>query len=213
MYPEIGWLSLSDRRHYQKLVIVYKSKNGSIPEFLVDLFPPNVASISQYDLRNNDDYVILNRRTQLFANLFIPSSTELWNQLPLQIRRETTLSSFKTSLLCNIVPTHFDHGNRKLSIIQARMRNRCSILNQDLYLNRLRDTRVCDCGSEREEAEHYFFKCHKYLNERRKLFRSTHRYQPLNLDTVLRGRDALSFEDNVVIFSSVHEYIRDTNRF
>ena len=157
--------------------------------------------------------MILNRRTQLFANSFIPSSTELWNQLPLQIRRGTTLSSFKTSLLRNIVPTHFDHGNRKLSIIQARMRNRCSILNQDLYLNRLRDTRVCDCGSEREEAEQYFFKCHKYLNERRKLFRSTHRYQPLNLDTVLRGRDALSFRDNVVIFSSVHEYIRDTNRF
>ena len=65
----------------------------------------------------------------------------------------------------------------------------------------------------REDAEHYFFKCHKYLHERRKLFRSTHRYHPLNLDTVLRGRDALSFEDNVAIFNSVHEYIRDTNRF
>ena len=31
-----------------------------------------------------------------------------------------------------------------------------------------------------------FFKYHKYLHERRKLFRSTHRYHPLNLDTVLR---------------------------
>ena len=92
------------------------------------------------------------------------------------------------------------------------MRNRCSNLNQDLYLNRQRDTGVCDCGSEREDAEHYFFKCHKYLHERRKLFRSTHRYHPLNLDTVLRSRDALYFED-IAIFNSVHEYIRDTNRF
>ena len=217
LYSEIGWFSLSDRRRYQKLVIVYKSKNGLIPEFLVDLFPPNIASISQYDLRNNDDYVILNRCPQPFANSFIPSSTELWNQLPLQIRRETTLSSFKTSLLRNIFvapidPTHFDYGNRKLSIIQVLIRNRCGNLNQDLYLNRLRDTGVCDCGSEREDAEH-FFKCYKYLHERRKLFRSTHRCHPLNLDTVLRSRDALSFEDNVTIFSSVHEYIRDTNRF
>ena len=130
-------------------------------------FPSSVASISQYDLRNNDDYVILNRRTQLFANSFIPSSTEILNQLLLQIRRETTLSSFKTSLLRNIfiapiVPKHFDHGNRKLSIIQTRMRNRSSYyisnLNHDLYLNRLRDTGVCDCGFEREDAEHYFFK-------------------------------------------------------
>ena len=93
------------------------------------------------------------------------------------------------------------------------MRNRCSNLNQDLYLNRQRDTGVCDCGSEREDAEHYFFKCHKYLHERRKLFRSTHRYHPLNLDTVLRSRDALYFEDIIAIFNSVHEYIRDTNRF
>ena len=160
-----------------------------IPDFLVDLFPPNVASISQYNLRNSDDYVTLNRRTQRFAKSFIPSSTELWNQLPLQIRRETTLLRFETSLLRNIfvaplVPKHFDHGNRKLSIIQARIRNRCSNLNQDLYLNRPRDTGVCDCGSEREDAEHYFFKCHKYLHERCKLFRSTHRYHPLNLDTV-----------------------------
>ena len=92
VYYEIAWLSLSERRRYQTLVIVYKSKNGLIPEFLVDLFPPNVASISQYDLRNNDDYIILNRRSQLFANSFVPSSTELWNQFPLQIRRETTLS-------------------------------------------------------------------------------------------------------------------------
>ena len=112
------------------------------------------------------------------------------------------------TLLCNVfvapvVPKHFDHGNRKLSIIQALIRNRCSNLNHDLYLNRLRDTGVCDCGSEREDAEHYIFECHKYLRERRKLFWSTHRYHPLNLDTVLRGRDALSFEDNVAVFNSV----------
>ena len=93
------------------------------------------------------------------------------------------------------------------------MRNRCSNLNQDLYLIRQRDTGVCDCGSEREDAEHYFFKCHKYFHERRKLFRSTHRYHPLNLDTVLRSRDALYFEGIIAIFNSVHEYIRDTNRF
>ena len=51
LFSEIGWLSLPERRRYQKFVIVYKSKNGLIPEFLVDLFLPNVASISQYDLK------------------------------------------------------------------------------------------------------------------------------------------------------------------
>ena len=53
---------------YEFVVIVYKSKNDLTAEFLVDLFSPNVASISQYNLRN-DDYVILNRRTQFFCRL------------------------------------------------------------------------------------------------------------------------------------------------
>ena len=102
LYSEIGWLSLSDRRSYQKLVLVYKSRNGLLPEFLNDLFPPNVASVSRYDFRNNDDYVIQRRRTELYAKSFIPSSTELWNQLPKHIRDENTILSFKKSLLCNV---------------------------------------------------------------------------------------------------------------
>ena len=112
---------------------------------------------------------------------------------------------------CSLHPGNLHPGLKCCSKhTQARKRNRCSNLNQDLYLNRLRDTGVCDCGSDREDAELYFFKCHKYLHERRK---RTHRYHPVNLDTVLRGRDALSFEENVAIFKSVHEDIRDTNRF
>ena len=100
-----------------------------------------------------------------------------------------------------------------MSVIHARIRNKCSNLHCDLYFNKLRDSEVCDCGFEREDAEHYFFSCRKYLNERRKLFRNTHSFHPLNLDTLLRGRDALSIEENITIFSSVHEYIRETNRF
>ena len=218
LYSEIGWLSLADRRSYQKLVLVYKSKNGMLPEFLNDLFPPNVASVSRYDFRNNDDYVIQRRRTELFAKSFIPSSTELWNQLPKHIRDENTLLSFKKSLMRNVFvapvfPKFFEFGNRKLSVIHARIRNNCSNLHCDLYFNKLRDNKVCDCGFEREDAEHYFFNCRKYLNERRKLFRSTHDFHPLNLDTLLRGRAALSIEENISIFSSVHEYIRETKRF
>ena len=139
-----------------------------VPGFLKDLFPPNVASVSRYEFRNNDDYVIQRRRTQLFANSFIPSSKELWNQLPLHIREENTLSSFKSSLLRIIFvaptfPKFFVHGNRKLSVIHARIRNKCSDLNHDLFLNRLRDNEICDCGFEKEDAEHYFFNCRKIL--------------------------------------------------
>ena len=32
LYKEIGWITLEERRRYQKLVIAYKMKNGITPE-------------------------------------------------------------------------------------------------------------------------------------------------------------------------------------
>ena len=34
---EVGWLSLSDKREHQKLVIMYKIQNGMAPDFLCNL--------------------------------------------------------------------------------------------------------------------------------------------------------------------------------
>ena len=39
LYKEIGWLSLEERRRYQKLIIANKIKNGITPEHLNNLFP------------------------------------------------------------------------------------------------------------------------------------------------------------------------------
>ncbi|MCG7883380.1 MAG: hypothetical protein JAY96_17510 [Candidatus Thiodiazotropha endolucinida] len=218
LYSEIGWLSLADRRNYQKLILVFKSKNAMLPEFLTNLFPPVVGMTSRYELRNSDDYVIQNQRTQIFSRSFIPSSTSLWNQLPQEIRNKPTLSSFKSALLSNLfiapkVPQYFLYGNRKLSVVHACIRNNCSNLHNDLFRNRLRENAQCECGTSIEDAEHYFFQCCRYPNERRKLFYNTHRFHPLNINTLLNGRESLSFEENSTIFRSVQEYIKDTNRF
>ena len=161
LYSEIGWLSLSERRKYQKLIITFKSKLGMLPSYLSDLFPQIVGTSSWYNLRNASDYVLFNRRTELFSRSFIPSSVELWNSLPEQIRNADTLSTFKHYLLTNYFstipfPKYFAQGNRRLTVLHARLRNGCSSLNFDLYRNRIRTDSMCDCGSEREDAEHFF---------------------------------------------------------
>ena len=63
-------------------------------------------------------------------------------------------SSFKSSLLRNIFvavtfPKYFVYGIRKRSVIHFRIRNKCSDLNHDLFLNRLRGNEICDCGFEK----------------------------------------------------------------
>ena len=218
LYSEIGWLSLSERRKYQKLIITFKSKLGMLPSYLSDLFPQIVGTSSRYNLRNASDYVVFNRRTERFSRSFIPSSVELWNSLPEQIRNADTLSTFKHYLLTYYFstipfPKYFAQGNRQLTVLHARLRNGCSSLNFDLYRNRIRTDSVCDCGSEREDAEHFFFQCHNYNKDRLRLFQKTRRFHPLNLETLLYGRDTLSYDDNLEIFKHVQQFIRDTHRF
>ena len=99
-----------------------------LPSYLSDLFPQIVGTSSRYNLRNASDYVVFNRRTELFSRSFIPSSVELWNSLPEQIRNADTLSTFKHYLLTNYFstipfPKYFAQGNRQLTVLHARLRN------------------------------------------------------------------------------------------
>ncbi len=95
---EIGWVSLSDRRYMQKLILVYKYKNGVLPDYLNDLFPVTVNEANPYNLRNNMDFVTLARRTEIYAKSVIPSSLKLWNELDENTRASDTLLSFKSKV-------------------------------------------------------------------------------------------------------------------
>ena len=44
-----------------------------------------------------------------------------------------------------------------MSIYHARLRNKCSDLNNDLYVNYIKEVPTCECGVDVENAEHYFF--------------------------------------------------------
>ena len=68
LYREIGWLTLSDRRKYQKLVLTYKIFNGQTPNYLLYIFPPNVNARTQYTLHNANDIDVIAHRTELFAS-------------------------------------------------------------------------------------------------------------------------------------------------
>ena len=48
----------------------------------------------------------------------------------------------------------------------ARIRNDCSNLLSNLYINHLSPSPACSCSEEVEGADHYFFNCPNYNNER-----------------------------------------------
>ena len=218
LYKEINWISLSERRQYQKLILTFKIRSGETPDYVNELFPRTVDTTTPYALRNAGDFVIMNRRTELYSKSFVPSAVTLWNTLPPDIKSINTLSAFKHALSTNIfksnsTPSYYYSGDRRLSVYHARLRNNCSNLNSDLFRNHLSLQSACDCGFEREDAEHYLLQCQLHTNERLKLFRDTRSFHPLNINILLFGSPELSYENNITLFLAVSTFIKDTNRF
>ena len=128
-----------------------------------------------------------------------------------QLRESETFNSFCYTLKHNSqhkVPKYFIDGKRKFSIINARLRNLCSNLNYNLFYNHLRPDSICDCLRDGETAEHYFFKCVRYTDQRIILFRDTRDFHPLSVSTLLQGKETLSDEDNSRLFQYVQIYIQ-----
>ena len=98
-------------------------------------------------------------------------------------------------------------------MLHSRLRNNCSHLNEDLYINHLRLDPMCDFYTGVENAEHYFFKCHRYSDFRISLFRATREFHPLNTNKLLFGSADLTFDQNCLLFEEVQTYIKNTKRF
>jgi hypothetical protein len=111
------------------------------------------------------------------------------------------------------VPSYFLSGERNMQVLHARLRNKCSNLNEDLFLNHLQESPLCTCSDTIEDAEHYFFRCNLFCDQRHVLFQMTRAYHPLNTRLLLFGSINLSDLDNALIFDSVHKYIKTTKRF
>ena len=68
-----------------------------------------------------------------------------------------------------IVPFYCGCCDRKLHIIQVRLRNVCSSLNIYLHLVNLKSRSTCMCGQSFDDCMHFFFKC-PFYNKKCSLF-------------------------------------------
>ena len=121
-------------------------------------------------------------------------------------------NTLKTSLFPKI-PTSLSKGNRYLSVIHCRIRNGCSNLNNDLFGKHINVLPLCSCGNGNETADHIFFECPLFNDQRIIFFRRTRCYHPLSLHALLSGKDNLSAADNDKLFIEVQNYIKNSGRF
>ena len=72
LYQETGWGKLSSRRERKKFCLMYNMYHGHVPSYLYDLLPPLVRDVTNYPVRNRNDYTVPRCRLSLYQSSFIP---------------------------------------------------------------------------------------------------------------------------------------------
>ena len=134
LYKEFGFYTLKERRKRHKLLMFQKMINHQCPGYLSNLVPPLVSATNPYLRRRPHERVIPAHKTELYANSFIPSTTQLWKTLPQTIQANHSISLLKKYLSTNdtIVPIYYYFGSRKEQVKHCRLRLAVSNLNYDL---------------------------------------------------------------------------------
>ena len=120
--------------------------------------------------------------------------------LDLNIRLLPTIKKFKLKVTAQSLHVKtrpwFNIGDRKLSIIRAKLRMECSSLKDHLYnLNIIEDS-SCPCGHNFESNYHFFTECALYNTERNDLFTGLLNLNfDIHLDYILLGNENCSVEE------------------
>jgi hypothetical protein len=213
VFNELGWDSLGERRHKQRLKVFFKMGKSEAPQYLNDLIP---ATQERYDFRH-DNYPTQYGRTSSFRNSFIPRTIRDWNALDDETKGCDTVEYFTQRLNAHLnkPPIWYFSGDRRHNMIHARLRMLCSSLNDHLYsFIHVVDSPACLCGNHRENNKHYFLECPLYFIERNVMFAQLTllNFHP-TLSNLLFGDASQSDEINKKAFLIIQDYIMTTRRF
>ena len=94
---QCGWLSIKQLVEYHSLLLVYKIKSDSKPEYLHQ----KLCREFSYKTRLAAGGGIRGReivRHELMSQSFVPRATLSWNNLPVNIRMANNVNAFKLSV-------------------------------------------------------------------------------------------------------------------
>ena len=138
-------------------------------------------------------------RTQTYHSSLIPASIRSWNNADNTLKQVTSLELFRSTLFISNnqdarFPKQFlySYGKRKVSLIHARMRMKCSNLKGHLSDMNIVENASCPCGHPYEDNIHYFMVCPLYARRRTKLQNIIYQHSNFSIRTILYGNFDLS---------------------
>jgi exonuclease III len=96
LFNELNWMIFPDRVKYQKAVLVYKIFHGLAPDYLSDIFTLT-SEVHNRDLRSTSESQFYSPRpnTEFFRKSFKYSGSAIWNNLPNNLKRASSVHQFK----------------------------------------------------------------------------------------------------------------------
>ena len=210
LYQDTNWLTLKERRELIKLKNFTRIVNGDTPQYLRDLLPHTFGSIRE-NARNPDNFHAYKARTETYKSSFLPSSIFLWNSKSPDERTVEYITAFMKTK-CNVL---YYYGERKVNIIHAQLRLKCSKLNAHLFSLHVVESPSCLCGNNNEDSEHYLLHCPLYQIFRHSMLDTIStviNIDEINLKTLLYGNEMYDYDVNCKIFEAVHKFILDSGR-
>ena len=197
---------------------MYNMYHGHAPSYMSDLLPPLVRDVTNYPVRNRNDYTVPRCRLSLYQSSFIPFVINLWNSLDNDTRNIRTFDTFKINLkrkvVLAIIPDHFLVGDRRPNILYARLRRNCSSLKYDLFRSNIITDSRCVCGYIREDASHFLLNCRLYIEQRTVLFNFLHHHNfRKDIGTLLFGDSQKDQAQNILLSNAVQTFIKNSRRF
>ena len=178
LYDELGLMSLSKRRWYNKLIFFYKIVNGILPDYLhccIEFFSQN-----KYPLRSvsSGKLKCIPSRTKSFSKTFFPLCIEEWNKLNPEIRNAKSIYKFKKSIITEKLENSLYNVHDPIGVkLLSRLRLQFTHLNEHKFRHGFNDTvnPMCPCGSDIETTEYFFLPCHRFSTQRSELFHYLYR--------------------------------------
>ena len=100
LFDKLSWKDLNSQRQIQKALMVFKSLNGLVSEYLTSKFVTrNVSNYALWDSANK--LVVPFPRTNYMKKSFSYSGATLWNSLHRNIRESSSIDQFKRLLYQN----------------------------------------------------------------------------------------------------------------
>ena len=151
-----------------------------------------------------------------YEKTFIPKTICDWNELPGNVKDIKSKDSFSLKISDHKpIPRWFSTGDRRVNIWHARLRMKCSELNDDLFSHiHVVDSPQCPCGFRRETSKHFLLDCPLYAVARESLLSDLNKieFKP-TISNLLSGCDKLSDSTNFKAVKIIQRFLLDSKRF